>query len=117
MAREKITRYQHVQDILDQATVGAHPGHFGNGRFWDKPLQEFLLIGPIAGVDLIAAPGPGRGARSGVVLALKGEPPFGLGVLPRMPPHRPPVAATDIAFIEKWIDDDCPDEPMDLTEE
>ena len=78
MAREKITRYQHVQDILDQATVGAHPGHFGNGRFWDKPLQEFLQIGPIAGVDLIAAPGPGRGARSGVVLALKGEPPSAL---------------------------------------
>jgi hypothetical protein len=68
-------------------------------------------------VDIIAAPGPNRGARSGLILAIKGEAPFGTGIgggIPRMPLFRSPVAPDDIAFIEKWIDDDCPDEPMDL---
>jgi hypothetical protein len=114
----KITRYQHVQEILDQACGDAQPGHFGEGRFWDKPLQEFMQVGRMVGVDVIAAPGPNRGARSGLILSLKGEPPFGDPIhgLPQMPPHRPPVATTDIAFIEKWIDDGCPDEPMEATE-
>ena len=43
----KITRYQHVQEILDQACGDAQPGHFGEGRFWDKPLQEFMQVGRI----------------------------------------------------------------------
>ena len=40
---------------------------------------------------------------------------FGRGdLIRRMPLFRPPVAPANIAFIEKWIDDGCPDEPMDL---
>jgi hypothetical protein len=121
MLPARLTRYQHVQDILERATGNGQPGHFGHGRFWNKPLQEFMQMGPLAGVDIIATPGPNRGARSGLTLSLKGEPPFGpsggsVGVIPRMPFLRPPVAPADIAFIEKWIDDGCPDEPMDLIE-
>jgi hypothetical protein len=114
----KITRYKHVQDILDCAAADGQPRHGGNGRFWDKPLQEFMQIGSIGGVRVIATPGKNRGARSGLILALKGEPPFGNAEdqVPRMPLFKPPVAPADIAFIEKWIDDDCPDEPMDLIE-
>jgi hypothetical protein len=118
MPRVNITRYQHVQEILDRAAGDGQPGHEGNGRFWDKPLQEFLQIRSIVGVPVIATPGKNRGARSGLILALKGEPPFGDddSDLPRMPLFKPPVAPADIAFIENWIDDDCPDEPMNLIE-
>jgi hypothetical protein len=114
----KVTRYEHVQDILDRAAGNGQPSHGGNGRFWDKPLQEFMQIGSIVGVRVIATPGKNRGARSGLILALKGEPPFGddNSDLPRMPLFKPPVVPADIAFIEKWIDDDCPDEPMELIE-
>jgi hypothetical protein len=116
MPREKLTRFQHVQDILQRATGDGQPGHLGHGHFWNKPLQEFMQIEfPVApGVSLIASPGANRGARSGLIIALKGEPPF--TAFDRMPLHRDPVAPADIAFIEKWIDDDCPDELMDLIE-
>jgi tyrosinase len=117
MPREKITRYQHVRDILDRAAGNGHPSHGGNGRFWNKPLQEFMQL-RINTIPVIATPGANRGARSGLILGLKGEPPFGDddSDLPRMPLFKPPVAPADIAFIEKWIDDDCPDEPMGLIE-
>src|SRR5262245_61045085 len=119
MPRAVTTRYQHVQEILERATGNGQPGHRGQGRFWNLPLQEFMQLEPIHGVQVIATPGPNRGARSGLVLSLKGEPPFspfGGEFIRRMPMFREPVAPADIAFIEKWIDDGCPDEPMNLSE-
>jgi hypothetical protein len=79
MPREKITRYQHVRDILDRAAGNGHPSHGGNGRFWNKPLQEFMQL-RINTIPVIATPGANRGARSGLILGLKGEPPFGMTI-------------------------------------
>ena len=62
----------------------------------------------VYGVQLIASPGSNRGARSGLIQALKGVPPFGVGGdFPRMPLNKLPVSDPDIAFIQNWIDHDC----------
>ena len=105
------TRYQRVQSILNQATGDGTPFHDGQARFWDLPLADFLALTTIYEVQLIAPKGADRGARSGLIKALKGELPFGQdGDFPRMPVNRPPVTPENIAYIQKWIDDDCPDE-------
>jgi hypothetical protein len=109
-----ISRFEQIQEILNSAVGNAEPIHEDQHRFWNKPLKEFLQIGSIYGVELIAPPGPNRGARSGLIKALKGEPPFGDGGIPRMPLNRPPLALERIAFIEAWIDDDCPDQELDI---
>jgi hypothetical protein len=107
------TRFTRVQEILERAAGDGFPFHEGQERFWNRPLADFLALPPIYGVDLIAPAGPDRGARSGLIKALKGERPFGPGgQFPRMPLNRPPVAPDDIAFIQKWIDDNCPDDPI-----
>lgn len=103
------TRYGKVQALLDAVAGESRPSHQGFERFWRLPLREFLAIGGIYGVTLVV---PGDGAGSGLIQALKGEPPFGPDGMPRMPMNRPPMAAADIAFIEAWIDDGCPDDPL-----
>jgi tyrosinase len=50
----------------------------------------------------------GRGAASGLILALKGLSPFDGSQFPRLPWGGTPVSLEDIQFIEKWIDDGCP---------
>jgi hypothetical protein len=103
------TSYTRVTAILEAATQDATPRHSGKRRFWTLPLDQFLAIEKIYTVELIAAPGPNRGARSGLVKALKGEPPFGDdGDYARMPMDLDPVAPEDIAYIENWIDEGCP---------
>ncbi|HEY6924109.1 MAG TPA: tyrosinase family protein [Steroidobacteraceae bacterium] len=54
-----------------------------------------------------------RGAASGLVKGLKGEPPFNGDPFPRLPWGGRPVSTEDIAFIEQWINAGCPqaDEP------
>jgi hypothetical protein len=59
----------------------------------------------------------GDGAHSNLVLALKGQAPFGknLGVpgakFRRMPAGLDPVPADSIRDIEQWINDGCPEGP------
>jgi tyrosinase len=48
---------------------------------------------------------------AGLIKALRGEAPFDGSHFPRMPMGRPPVAEGDIAYIEQWIADGCPEEP------
>jgi tyrosinase len=52
---------------------------------------------------------PGRGAASGLIIGLKGQPPFDGSQFPRLPWGGSPVAPADIAFIEAWIDAGCPE--------
>lgn len=58
-------------------------------------------------------PSRGRGAASGLIKGLKGEFPFDGTQFPRLPWSGKAVGASDIIFIESWIDDGCPatDEP------
>ena len=51
----------------------------------------------------------GRGASSGLILGLKGLAPFDGSQFPRLPWGGKPVSLADIQFIEKWIDDGCPE--------
>ena len=103
------TSFQMVQDILNTAAGDGQPDHDSNGRFWNLPLSDFRKL-TVYGVQVIADKGADRGARSGLIQALKGVPPFGPGGLPRMPLNRPPVSPDNIALIQKWIDDDGPDQ-------
>src|ERR1051325_8820332 len=53
-------------------------------------------------------PSRGRGAASGLIKGLKGEFPVDGTQFPRLPWGGQAVGASDIIFIESWIDDGCP---------
>jgi hypothetical protein len=101
-------RWEQVRRILDAAAGIGRPSHGAAGRFWNQPLADFLQLS-ILDLPLIAPVGPNRGKNSNLVKALKGEAPFDGTDFPQMPKGRPPVATEYIAFIEKWIDDGCPE--------
>jgi hypothetical protein len=106
-------RLDRVKQILDAAVRGENIG--AHGPFW-RPLDlaAFKTV-KVFGKQLVI---PGDGAHSNLVLALRGQSPFGedLGVpnaeFPRMPDGFPAVADGDIDFIEKWISDGCPDDEV-----
>jgi len=56
------------------------------------------------------APAPPSAKTAGLIKALRGEAPFDGSHFPRMPMGQPPVADGDIAYIEQWIADGCPEE-------
>jgi photosystem II stability/assembly factor-like uncharacterized protein len=109
-----MTRDQVVQ-ILNAAVGGASSPVGFHGAFWRNITRDQLVAKTIFGLALITL---GNGAGSNLVKALKGETPFGADLpdpppdatFNRMPSGRAPVAATDIAFIQKWIDDGCPED-------
>jgi tyrosinase len=51
---------------------------------------------------------PGRGAASGLVRGLRGQPPFDGSRLPRLPWGGARMDEDEIRFISDWIDDGCP---------
>jgi hypothetical protein len=105
------SRLNQVRKILNDATGTGNPSHGGAKRFWDRPLQQFIQT-KVYGLNVIETTGDNRGARSNLIKALKGEAPFDDTDFPRMPKNRPPVSPENITFIQKWIDDGCPDDPM-----
>src|SRR4051794_5050877 len=134
------SRYERVKEILNQASGDAHPSYQGHDRFWNLPHAQFLEV-EIYGIRMIAppaasssagtppaktcchgagesaaaaAPQPGRGAASGLIKGLKGEPSFDGSQFPRLPWGGSPVSFEDIAFIERWIDDGCPEKDDSL---
>lgn len=136
------TRYQHVQQILRDASGDANPDHESKGRFWELPRDQFVAL-TIYGIELIpaqyrsgslSAPANGGGSccshdaspapapsspngnvrDAGLVKALRGLFPFDGSHFPRMPLGRPPVPEDGIQYIERWIADGCPgDQPHD----
>jgi len=125
------SRYERVKEILNEAQGTAHPSYGGYDRFWNLPHGEFLEV-KFYGIRMIApptgakqepagdhtcchtpqdatAPQQGRGAASGLIQGLKGQPPFDGSQFPMLPWGGTPVSLNDIAFIEKWIDDGCPE--------
>lgn len=104
-------RFERVKQILDKAIQGQNIG--AHGVFW-RPLNlEAFKTKRVFGRQLVTL---GNGARSNLVLALRGEAPFGAdigtseAIYPRMPAGFPPVSDDLIAFIEQWITDGCPDD-------
>jgi photosystem II stability/assembly factor-like uncharacterized protein len=105
------TRFDRVREILEAAAGNGHPSHSGAGRFWNQPRVTFVQT-VVYGLKVVETEGENRGVRSNLVKALKGEAPFDGSDFDRMPLGRPPVAPADIAFIQKWIDDGCPEDPL-----
>jgi len=117
-----------VQAILDTAAGQSTATYQGYGRFWHLPLAELLtlsiygvrMIAPAADPEVEESPPiccghgaapqqPGRGATSGLIRGLRGVFPFNGTQFPLLPWGGTRVAEADIQFIERWIDDGCPD--------
>lgn len=138
----KVSRYQRVKAILNQAQGTSSPSYQGYAKFWELPLPEFLEV-RIYGVRMIAPasvstpfPGlpaaavasscchgstaapaapaqPGRGAASGLIVGLRGQRPFDGSQFPRLPWEGQAVSDADIQLIEDWIDAGCPPEDVE----
>jgi len=125
MTVKTVTRYERVQAILDGA-VGESPSDYGGeGPFWHLSLPKLERF-QLYGIPMIAPENagaacpccvsassdgvkfPGRGAASGLVHGLRGEPPFDGTRFPPLPWGGQRVAEEDIAFISDWIDDGLP---------
>ena len=121
----KATRYQQVKEILDRAAGDSAADYDGNGRFWHLPLPKLLDV-EVYGVRMIApaeaaahscchhaetdddTATAGRGAKSGLIRGLRGQPPFDGSRYPPLPWGGTAVPESEIAFISDWIDDGCP---------
>ncbi len=133
------SRYDRVKQILDEASGDVHPSYQGHDRFWNLPHAQLLEV-KLYGIRMIApaegtsSSGPaktcchgtapaaaqtGRGAASGLIKGLKGQSPFDGSQFPKLPWGGAPVSYENIAFIEQWIDDGCPESdssPKDKSE-
>lgn len=105
-------RFDRVKQILDssvnqQPTIGAH------GPFWRPLTLAAFKVKKVYNRQLVV---PGDGPKSNLILALRGQAPFGVdlgiegAVFSRMPAGLPPVPDDQIAFVEQWITDGCPDD-------
>jgi hypothetical protein len=101
-----MTRYERVQQILDES-IGGPDAQIGvHGAFWrGKTRNEFVAM-LVRNRQLLVV---GDGASSNLAKALKGEAPFGADVenpppgatLSRMPAGFNPASPEHIAFIQK----------------
>ncbi len=116
-----MTRYRHVIEILDTAIGGPNASIGVHGTFWRGLTRDQFVATKVKlrreEVVLLVV---GKGSDSNLVKALKGQSPFGNDLpkpppgakYPRMPYGFDPVPDPDIGFIEKWIDDRCPEDPF-----
>lgn len=110
-----MTRYERVQQILDDSIGGPNAQIGIHGAFWREITRDAFVALFVRGRPLLIVT---NGAGSNLVRALKGEVPFGADLVPplpgatlsRMPAGFIPVSAENIAFIEQWIDDGCPED-------
>lgn len=115
MSRRKgsaTSRYQEVIDILDSAIGGSTASIGAHGPFWRGKTKGQFVDAMVFGQALLIK---GNGKGSNLVKALRGETPFGSDIgapgatFRRMPAGQPAVSPQQVAVIEKWIDDGCPD--------
>ena len=106
-----INTFREVVAILDEAVGGPEaevaPPH---RAFWRGITRDQFVTKKVLGRPILVL---GDGAHSNLVLALKGEPPFGSdpdAEFPRMPVGFDPVPDDSISSIELWINNGCPDE-------
>lgn len=115
-----MTRFQRVIEILDRAVGGPDASVGFHRAFWRNTTRSDFVARKVLGLPLITV-GDGKG--SNLVKALKGQSPFGADLpdppadasFNRMPSGLDALAAPEIAFIETWIDEGCPEEDADLT--
>ena len=112
-----MTRYERVMQILDEAIGGPNVNIGVHGAFWRGLTRDQFVAKKVFNRDLVIV---GNGSASNLVKALKGESPFGVDLpnpppgaqFSRMPAGLSPVSEADIAFIQTWIDDGCPEDPF-----
>jgi hypothetical protein len=105
-----MTRYEQVQEILEDAVQKQAIGRHGN--FWRGKTRDQFVELKVFGRAVVVI---GHGADSNLVRALRGQAPFDGSQLPRMPVGFDPVTDKDIQTIQKWIDDGCPETEMPQT--
>lgn len=103
-----MNRFERVVQILDEAIGGPNVEIGRHGAFWRVPRDEFIVFKVFGFVDAVVV---GNGASSNLVKALKGEVPFDGSEFPQMPVGGR-VPDEEIAFIERWIDDGCPEDML-----
>lgn len=114
-----MTRHERVMQILDEAIGGPNVNIGIHGAFWRGLTRDQFVAKKVFNLDLVVV---GNGPASNLVKALKGEAPFGADLpnpppgaqFSRMPAGLSPVSDADIAFIQTWIDDDCPEDLFTL---
>lgn len=116
--RDVTTSYERVKQLLDIAYANANvPSYQGLGDFWNTlSYQDFLsfqLYGEklIADKPLVSCCGKAKSSRaeaSALVKGLKGEFPFNGEQFPALPWAGKKINDSDIAYIETWINEDCP---------
>ena len=112
-----MTRFDRVIQILDESIGGPGVNIAVHGAFWRGVTRDQFVAKKVQGLDLLVM---GDGAGSNLVKALKGESPFGQDLddpphgarFDRMPSGLDPVSPANIAFIQKWIDDRCPEDTL-----
>jgi hypothetical protein len=112
-----MTRYERVMQLLDEAIGGPNTNIGVHGAFWRGLARDQFVTKKVFNRDLMVV---GNGAASNLVKALKGEAPFVADLtdpppgaqFSRMPAGLPPVSDANIAFIQTWIDDGCPEDPF-----
>lgn len=105
--------FHDVQRSLDRILGGASPGN--HKAFWRGRTRDEFVALRVFGLAVVQVGDP---ESSNLVRALRGLAPFGSDLtpppddafLPRMPMDQPPAAPEEIALIEDWIRDGCPEE-------
>ena len=111
-----MNRFQKLIQILDAAVGGPTAPVGFHGAFWRGVSRNDFVTMKIFGLELISI---GDGAGSNLVKALKGETPFGADAgnpeasFNRMPSGMTPVSPDDVAFIQTWIDEGCPEDELE----
>jgi photosystem II stability/assembly factor-like uncharacterized protein len=109
-----VNRFERVIQILDASVGGPEVSVSFHGAFWRGITRDQFISKKVFGLEIISV---GQGAASNLVKALKGEAPFGADLpsppldatFSRMPAGLAPVPPHEIAFIERWIDEGCPE--------
>jgi len=118
------TRFELIKRILREA-ADERPAAYGGLRLWELS-RDALVEAKLNGIPLIAEEQKGaattssccshhtaepvsRGAGSGLVLGLLGEPPFDGSQYPPLPWGGKPVPREQVQVIKEWIDDGCPE--------
>jgi photosystem II stability/assembly factor-like uncharacterized protein len=111
-----MNRFQKVIEILDRSVGGPDVQvGFPHMAFWRGLSRDEFVAKTVFGLRLISL---GNGPGSILVNALKGEAPFGADIgtpgadFNRMPSGMPAVPDDEIAFIEGWINDGCPEDEL-----
>jgi hypothetical protein len=109
-----MNRFRQVKEILDSSVGGANAPVAGPHRaFWRNQTRDQFVAFSILGLPIVNL---GDGHGSNLVMALRGQTPFGQDTgapsasFRRMPAGRDPLPTDQIEIIATWIDDGCPDD-------